>query len=288
MILIADSGSTKTDWCVAEKDNVMLRIATQGINPFHQDEATIEAIIGNELLPQMAEVTVGGVYFYGSGCRDEFVPMMTRIFSRAFPDASVIEAHGDLLGAARAVCGTAEGIACILGTGANSCLYDGRHIVMNTPPLGYILGDEGSGAVLGRLFINALFKGLPDGGGNGISAVDEFRDMFMKEYGLTMADIIRRVYREPMANRFLASFAPFIHRHRDEPWLHAIIVDNFRTFFRRNVVQYGRRDLAVGAVGSIAWYFSDELNEAAHAEGFSMGRIVRSPLYGLVSTVLTD
>ena len=294
MILIADSGSTKTDWCVADGGKVICRVSTQGINPFHQDEQTISSIIGNELLPVLKDpslpadagnVTNNGehtadvfpaiehVCFYGSGCREECVSTMTRVLSRAFPRAKKIEAHSDLLGAARAVCGAGEGVACILGTGANSCLYDGRRIVMNTPPLGYILGDEGSGAVLGRLFINALYKG-------GLPAA--MLSDFERETGLTMADVIRRVYREPLANRFLASFAPFIHRHISCPAVRAIVVDNFRQFFRRNVVLYGRPDLPVGAVGSIAHHFSAELSEAARAEGFTMGRIVKSPMDGLV------
>lgn len=275
MILIADSGSTKTDWCVAYGGSVMCSVSTQGINPFHQDEQTISSILREELLTADGNVgkDISQVYFYGSGCREECVPMMTRVLADAFPEAERIAAHSDLLGAARAVCGAGEGVACILGTGANSCLYDGCSIVMNTPPLGYILGDEGSGAVLGRLFINALYKGgLP------ATVLSDFEH----ETGLTMSDVIRRVYREPLANRFLASFAPFVHRHLSLPAVRAIVVDNFRMFFRRNVVQYGRQDLPVGAVGSIACHFSAELSEAARAEGFTMGHIMKSPMDGLV------
>ncbi|MDE5947499.1 MAG: ATPase [Prevotella sp.] len=276
MILIADSGSTKTDWCVVDGGNVICRVSTQGINPFHQDGRTISGILRDELLTAddcvRNSTGISQVYFYGSGCREEYVPMMTAALAGAFPHATRVEAYSDLLGAARAVCGAGEGVACILGTGANSCLYDGRHIVMNTPPLGYILGDEGSGAVLGRLFVNAMYKGsLP------AAVLSDFE----RETGLTMADVIRRVYREPLANRFLASFAPFIHRHLSMPAVRTIVVDNFRQFFRRNVVQYGRPDLPVGAVGSIACHFSAELSEAARAEGFTMGRVIKSPMDGL-------
>lgn len=294
MYLISDSGSTKTDWCVADGGNIVCRISTQGINPFHQDGQTIAAILRDELLPRLhndglsAEVSdrshpinqgftpddITEIYFYGSGCREEFVPMMKSALSEAFPAARHVEANGDLIGAAHAVCGAGEGIACILGTGANSCLYDGHRIVMNTPPLGYILGDEGSGAVLGRLFINALYKGcLP------ASLLSDFE----RETGLSMADIIRRVYREPMANRFLASFAPFIHTRLDCDAVHSLVIDNFRGFFRRNVARYTRPDLPVGAVGSIALHFSSELSAAAAVEGFVMGAIVKSPMDGLVA-----
>ena len=163
MILIADSGSTKTDWAVVEDGRMVLAMATQGINPFHQERGNIETVIEEELLPKMGNIDPEGIFFYGSGCREDKVEMMCDILGHAFPQCGKIEAQGDLLAAARAVCGEHEGIACIMGTGANSCLYDGNRVVENTPPLGYILGDEGSGAVLGKLFVNALFKGqLPE------------------------------------------------------------------------------------------------------------------------------
>ena len=156
---------------------------------------------------------------------------------------------------------------------ANSCLYDGRRIVANVPPLGYILGDEGSGAVLGRLFVNALFKG-------GLS--ESLRDKFLTESGLTLPAIINKVYREPMANRFLASLSMFIHDNLDDEGLENLVVDNFRNFFRRNVKLYGRSELPVGAVGSIAFYYSRQLERAAVLEGFELVKIVKSPMDELV------
>lgn len=269
MKLIADSGSTKTDWLLTGGT----RLQTQGINPFHQSEETIAAILRTELLPLLPS---GGapsqVFFYGSGCRPELQPMMEELLRQVFPQAETVEVQGDLLGAARSLCGHGEGIACILGTGANSCLYDGERIVQNTPPLGYILGDEGSGAVLGIRFFNALLKGfLPAA----------LREAFMSETKLTEADIINKVYRQPMANRFLASTSQFIARHLDSEPLRQLVVDNFRQFFRRNLSQYRRADLPVSATGSIAWYYRDLLAEAAEAEGYVVGRIERSPLGGL-------
>ena len=274
MILIADSGSTKTDWWLADGGHVVRRAASQGINPFHQDGGVIYGIVDGELLPQLGDDEPRAVFFYGSGCSHEMAPVVVEALRRAFPHAAAIEAHGDLLGAARAVCGPEQGIACILGTGSNSCLYDGTSIKLNTPPLGYILGDEGSGAVLGRNFVNAMFKG-------GLSA--GLSDSFIAESGLTMAEIVRRVYREPMANRFLASLSPFIHRHIADASLRRLVIDNFRSFFRRNVSAYGRADLPVGVVGSVGYYYSAELSEAADAEGFRLGRVVRSPMEGLVA-----
>lgn len=273
MILIADSGSTKTDWAVVDNGRQVVAMSTQGINPFHQDAENIATVIEEELLPKMGNIEPEGIFFYGSGCREDKVEMMCGILGKAFPQCARIEAQGDLLAAARAVCGEREGIACIMGTGANSCLYDGNRVVENTPPLGYILGDEGSGAVLGKLFVNALFKGqLPS----------KLKDEWLEEYGLSLNIIINKVYREPLANRFLASTSQFIHQHLSVEPLELMVVDNFREHFRCNVNQYGRKDLKVGAVGSVAYYYREQLEKAAAAEGYSLGKVMRSPMDGLV------
>lgn len=273
MILIADSGSTKTDWAVVDNGRMVTTMATQGINPFHQDSDIIGTVIETELLPKMGDIYPEEIYFYGSGCREDKVEMMCSILGRAFPHCARIEAQGDLLAAARAVCGENEGIACIMGTGANSCLYDGKRVVENTPPLGYILGDEGSGAVLGKLFVNALFKGqLPE----------SLKDEWLAETGLSLNIIINKVYREPLANRFLASTSKFIRQHLSVKQLEEMVVDNFREHFRRNVNRYGRKDLPVGAIGSVAYYYREQLEKAAMAEGYSLGKVMRSPMDGLM------
>lgn len=272
MILIADSGSTKTDWCLVDEGNVIINPATQGINPFHQDSYTINRILNEELLPALGDYDIDNLAFYGSGCRGDMIFKMQHLLMEIFPHTKV-EICGDLLAAARAVCGHKEGIACIFGTGSNSCLYDGEKVLMNTSPLGYILGDEGSGAVLGKLFINAIFKGkLPK----------SMRDEYLKESGMTLDSIIDRVYRQPLANRFLASTSLFIRRNLNNEDLRSIVINNFRDFFKHNVKQYGRDDLNVGAIGSVAYYYSRELTDAAAMEGFTMGEIVRSPIEGLI------
>lgn len=274
MILIADSGSTKTEWCIIDDAGSTTGIRTQGINPFHQTADTVKEIIHEELLPSLnGHDTELSIHFYGSGCNEANAPKMHHLLAAVFP-AATIDVGSDLLGAARAACGNARGMACIMGTGVNSCLYDGCDIVQNTPPLGYILGDEGSGAVLGRLFINALYKGfLPQ----------DLRRQFEDWLHMTYQDIINRIYREPMANRFLAGTAPFIRSNTHIAAVRDIVVDNFRNFFRRNVVQYHADSLPVNAVGSIAFYFQAELREAALAEGYTVGTILRSPMEGLVS-----
>lgn len=277
MKLIADSGSTKTDWCVVSGKDVTPIFKTQGINPFHQREDVILGILTGELLPQLEPVAAEGIaeiHFYGSGCNEALAPVVRRLLLTVFGGGVKAFVHSDLLAAARAVCGRSAGIACIMGTGVNSCLYDGMRIVSNTPPLGFILGDEGSGATLGKLFVNALYKGfLPK------EMVGEFETWM----GMGYQDMIARVYREPMANRFLASVAPFVHARLGMPAVRGIVVDNFREFFRRNVVQYGAASLPVGAVGSVAWFFQDELREAAALEGFTVDNVLRSPMDGLVA-----
>ncbi len=272
MILISDSGSTKTDWVLSDGGTVMRRVRTEGINPFHQSVERIDGIIHENLLPSIGDVDIEKVFFYGSGCTPEMVPVVSGVLSNVFPDAGLIDVNGDLMAAARAVCGRRKGVACILGTGANSCLYDGTQIIANTPPLGYILGDEGSGAVLGKLFLNALLKGfLPS----------EMKNDFFREYGVTYPDIIRKVYREPQANRFLATTANFISAHTDNAQLRKMVCDNFHDFFRRNLSQYNYRG-PVGFVGGIAYQFSHLLETVADEEGYSVSVIMKSPIDGLL------
>jgi glucosamine kinase len=193
--------------------------------------------------------------------------------SLCFHKGTSIEINSDLLSAARALCGYDEGIACILGTGSNSCLYDGKQVVENVSPLGYILGDEGSGAVLGKLFINAIFKD---------NSFRKLRDDFLMSTNLTLEEIIDKVYRQPLANRFLASTSVYIHNHLDNNDLNKLVEDNFRTFFKRNISTYSRSDLKVNFIGSVAYYFKSQLYEAASAEGFKIGLIEKSPLPGLM------
>lgn len=294
MKLIADSGSTKTDWTLLHDtgrraDEVFVKtFKTQGITPVHQSPAEIRQILVQELMPQLSTFSRAelvhskiletpllsniNVFFYGSGCTPANVPMMKQMLGEVFSPQKV-EVYSDLMAAARALCGHEEGIACILGTGANSCLYDGENIVQNTPPLGYILGDEGSGAVLGKLFVNALFKD---------AQFADIRDAYLAETKLTMPLIINKVYREPLANRFLASTSAFIHQHLEFRLLRQMVVDNFRSFFQRNLVQYQRRDLPVHAVGSIAFNYQEELKEAAEKEGFTIGHLLATPMEGLI------
>lgn len=277
MIIIADSGSTKTDWAIVSGRQTT-HISTEGINPVHQDDATILHILRSGPAGSLDDRQPDAIHFYGAGCTPAAAPRLAGLLQAVWPEARA-EVASDLLGAARALCAHSEGIAAILGTGSNSCLYDGRQITRNIPPLGYILGDEGSGATLGRLFLNALFKEeLPA----------SLREEWLSETRQTYADVIEHVYRKPLANRYLASTAPFIRSHLDQcPALRRLVVENFRQFFRKNIAKYGKA-LPVGAVGSIAHHFADELREAAALEGFQIGRVIPHPIDALVEFHTTD
>ena len=279
MFLIADSGSTKTDWCLCNEGAVIANIQTQGINPYHQKEEVIEQVLHEELLPQLTQnpgfrnQKTLSIIFYGAGCANETACGRVKEAMEKVLGATDITIHSDLLGAARALCGHEEGIACVLGTGSNSCLYDGKEIIANTPPLGYILGDEGSSAVLGRRLVGDCLKNqLPDA----------LRDEFFAEYGLTQEIILEKVYRQPLANRFLAGLTPFLSKHREVPEVHRLLVESFTDFFVRNVKQYRRPWLPIHFVGSIANVFGPELKEAAEGLGMELGTIMRSPMEGLV------
>jgi len=276
--LIADSGSSKTDWALlvppmGPKPASIVRISTQGINPVHQTDNVIRQILLQELLPHLSIEAVGSVYFYGSGVRPEKEAPMAQLLREALSCAHSVEAHSDLLGAARAMCGHNYGIASILGTGANSCLYDGQRIVQHTNALGYILGDEGSGAVLGKRFLHDLYGGILS---------ENIKADFEKSLKLSLPEVINRVYRQPLANRFLASLAEFIHGHLDEPGVEALVKQNFRDFLRVHIVPYGHEYLPLSFAGSIAHFFKEQLTEVVEAEGYTMGTILRSPIEGLI------
>lgn len=276
MILIADCGSTKTDWCLLNDGEVKKRVFTGGMNAVMLTEEEIAGRIADELMPQLGDEPVDSVFFYGAGClAEEVCDNVRRAISQNIPSAKTIEVDTDLLAAARALCGRNPGIACIMGTGSNSCYYDGVKIVENVSPLGFILGDEGSGAVLGKILVGDVLKNqLPP----------DLCQKFLTKYDLDRLTIIRRVYREPQANRFLASVTPFLLENITHPAIHELVVKSFKAFFKRNVLQYERaQELTVNFVGSIAWYYRDVLAKAAEASGCMVGNIIKSPMDGLIA-----
>ena len=263
MKAIADSGSTKCEWIFGDGDRI-LRLRTVGINAVQQSPDAIRAVLAE--LPPLDGVEE--LRFYGAGCGDSFPEasaVLRRELAASFGPGAAIGLGSDLLGAARALFGRGEGIACILGTGSNSCHCRGGEIVAHVPPLGYVLGDEGSGAVLGRNLVNGIFKGtIP------------LREEFLRTFALTYAGLIRRVYREPAANRFLASFAPFIRAHLDCAPVREMVVRSFGEFAARNLSGYPA-GLPVAFVGGVAAHFEEPLREAMAAAGREVVRIVCSP-----------
>lgn len=274
MKLIADCGSTKIDWCLLDGTTTVKQVYTCGMNAIMLTEEEMAQRIREELLPEVSGFAIDEVYFYGAGCISPEVCANVANAIRASIPASVIEVHTDLLAAARALCGHNPGIACIMGTGSNSCCYDGEKIVDNVSPLGYILGDEGSGAVLGKLLVGDVLK-------NQLPA--ELCEKFLKQYELDRMTIIRRVYKEPGGNRFLASVTPFLIQNIEEPAVHRLVLNSFKSFFVRNIANYDNyRELPVNFVGSIAFYYQEVLREAASAMDCTVGTIIKSPMEGLI------
>ena len=280
--LIVDSGSTKTSWCFAflpdtKSADGARTVTTEGLNPAVMSAEEVEEKIAKALNHCLQSLSISAadvenVFFYGAGCIAGRAGVVSESISSILVDAKIYVAD-DLLGAARALCGHKSGIACILGTGSNSCLYDGENIVAHTPALGYVLGDEGSGAVLGRKFLNAVLKQtLPE----------NIRKRFLQESGLDMAEVINRVYRSPAPNRFLASMSKYIHGYLDEKEVRDIVIDNFEDFIRNNILAYGDEFRTINVVGSIAYHYKEQLTEAASRNGFQIGNIIKSPIEGLI------
>lgn len=274
MILLADSGSTKTDWGLVENGKLVKRLRTSGMNPFQMSEEAITEEIKTHLVPELPGTVLDEVHFYGAGCTKEKQPIVERALRANLTINGECEVASDMLGAARGICGHKPGIACILGTGSNSCSYDGKNLVKNVSPLGFILGDEGSGAVLGKLLVGDVLKNqMPEA----------ITKRFFEKYKLTSAEIIDRVYRQPKPNTFLASFVPFLEENIDEPKIYNLVKESFRSFLRRNVMQYdGWQTLPIGFNGSLAKIYKKPLLEALEEEGMHLGRIIQAPMEAMV------
>lgn len=309
MKLIADSGSTKTDWSLMDENGkVVATCKSQGLNPYHLSEGEILRVLQEEvkspLLVQLSGASfckerrdVGtienlSVYFYGSGVTDAMIPKMEKLLRQAF-NVSETHAASDMLGAARALLGQESGIAVILGTGSNSCLYDGNKIVKGVPPLGYILGDEGSGTAIGKAFFRLVFRN---------PQALSLREKFMEWSGMDYAAVIDRIYRQALANTYLASVSTFVGEQLAElkkksqedsvefQLLSDVVKEVYRDFCEHILAYYvPLSDAAssfetkmVGFVGSIAYYFQDYIASALRENGFVVGKVLRSPMEGLV------
>lgn len=272
--LIADSGSTKAEWCLV-RGNRKDTFFTQGISPYFLNGDQIGQLLRTELLPSLGKAKVEAVHYYGTGClRKENANVVKRALRSVFPDADV-HVDNDLLGAARSLCGDEKGVACILGTGSNSCYYNGKRIAKNSPGLGYVLGDEGSGAYLGRKVLQYYLYNPFD---------EELRAIFDNTYAITAPEILENVYKKPLANRYLASFARFLADNRGHYMVENIIEDGLNDFFFHHIIKYRESwIMPVHFTGGIAYGFRDVITELCGNYELTLGHIRKNPMEGLVS-----
>jgi N-acetylglucosamine kinase-like BadF-type ATPase len=272
--LIVESGATKAEWCLAGNGKKK-SVITQGISPFFFTEQKIVDLIQQDLLPHFKRpALIGEIHYYGTGMLNpDNVKMVKNSLKQVFQKAK-LEINDDMLAAARALNGKKPGLACNLGTGSFCCYYDGKKIVKQSPGIGYILGDEGSGAYLGKKVLQYYLYNTFDEG---------LRYRFDKKYNTNRVEVIENVYRKPLANRYLASFALFLTENRGHYMIENIIEDGLNDFFFHHLSKYREaRKRPVGFVGSIAFGFKDVLKDLCGTYAFKLGKIVQSPMSGLV------
>ncbi|MFD2034912.1 N-acetylglucosamine kinase [Belliella marina] len=272
MILIADSGSSKTDWRLIGHNGDIEQYRGIGFNPSYQSSDEMANLIREDFLLEIAD-DVDQVFYYGAGCstayfKNQVKSVLETVFTNAY-----IKVDHDMMAAARATFGEKAGIACILGTGSNSCDFDGEHIIASMPSPGYILGDEGGGAHVGKKFLQDFIHGeLPD----------TIHKLAIEKLGLDYEEIRIKVYKEPFPGRYMASFCRFLTEHKSDPYCYMLYYDAFQDFFKKHVMKYDNyREKQVSFVGSIAFYNSDILRSAAMDAGIQVSLILESPIAGL-------
>lgn len=273
-MLIADSGSTKTDWVLLDEKKKQVRFKTIGYNPYFVNTEHIYSSLSEELATQLDPLAIRHVHFYGAGCSTpENVEIVKKALARCFINANVCVGH-DMLAAARALLGDQRGFAAILGTGSNTCLYDGLNVELNIDSLGYLLGDEGSGSYIGKKLVKDFMRGyLPP----------ELDIKFREKYGLSDADIFNTLYNKPMPNRFLAGFCLFADENKAHPHISNIVEESFTDFFKNLVSHYpDYQDYPFNCIGSVGYAFGDTLKKVCGEFGMACGRILHSPIDDLV------
>lgn len=273
MFLIADSGSTSTTWVLMDGQRLCWRVKTEGLNPYHVSAQQFSQVLA-ELIVRQEIREMDSIYFYGSGCTSKKRTQVFDQLSNAFPMAQNIVVETDLLGAAVSLLGEKAGIACILGTGSNSCFFDGKQVVQNVCAGGYILGDEGSGAVLGRHLMTAYIKGL---------LPLTLKEALEADYEISVDYVIDRIYNHEGANRYLAQFTPFLKKHLAEPFIYNLIFDQFTLFLKNNVLAYaGYEDAHLSFTGSVSYVFKEVLKIAAEELELEIERVIADPMDGLI------
>ncbi len=271
--LIADSGSTKAEWCLLDGKKKRT-FFTEGLSPYFLSSEQIQKILEQELKVKMKTIEPDEIFFYGTGCSNpDNVKLVKKAIRKVFTKATVAVDH-DLMGAAKALCGGEKGIACILGTGSNSCYYNGKKIVKNSPGLGYVLGDEGSGAYLGKKVIQYFLYNTFDA---------DLMDRFVAKFQVSSYDILDAVYKKPLPNRYLASYAIFLAENRGHYMVENIIEDGFNDFFFNHVYKYRESwTLPINFIGSVAYGFKDVLKEMCNSYELQLGKVLQKPMDGLV------
>ncbi len=271
--LIADSGATKCEWRLAH-DAEIQTIVTTSISPYFLSKEKIAAVLETELLANMSGVAVNKVAFYGTGLGNpDNVKLMKGVLQKTFPDAKLEVTH-DLMAAVHATAGNKKGVVAILGTGSNSCYYNGKKIVKNSPGLGYVLGDEGSGAYLGKKVIQYYLYNTFD---------EDLRARFDATFTVTAKEILESVYTKPFPSRYLASYALFLAQNRGHYMIENILEDSLNDFFFQHLCKYSESwKLPIHFVGSVAYGFKDVLQQLCNAYEFELGTVVQSPMEGLL------
>ncbi len=271
--LIADSGSTKTEWCLLKNEKPVI-FTSQGMSPYFTDDEGLTKIIQDEVLPHIKNVAVNEISFYGTGCKDpRNQKRVKKVFEKIFSKANVF-VESDLFGAARSLCGLEKGIACILGTGSNSCSFNGKKISKNSPGLGYVLGDEGSGAILGKKVIQHYLYTIFE---------EDMRLRFEEKFATSPEEILEAVYRKPLPNRYLASFTQFLAENRGHYMIENIIEDGLNEFFYTHIIRYSEcKKLPVHFTGGVAHEFKDVIEELCGGYGLELGQITKTPMEGLI------
>jgi N-acetylglucosamine kinase-like BadF-type ATPase len=274
MKLIADSGSTKTTWALLDKGKIISVFNTSGFNPYYFGSNDISLMLQNEFAESLPFGLINELVYYGSGCSTEVNCMTVSDALQVFFHNAQITIHHDMLGAAHALLGHSAGIACILGTGSNSCLYDGHRILSQVPSLGYLLGDEGSGYHIGRKLLAAMLNG---------TAPADISNSFAEQYKLNLSAVLHRIYKEEKPGPFIASFAEFAAQHIDHPWCNALVTSCFDDFIKLMLRHYVNTDkLPFSFTGSVAYHFRELLTGLLHSKGLSTGRFLSSPMEGLI------
>ena len=273
MRLIIDSGSTKMGWILLDGQKVSQHFVTQGFNPNYSDIQCLENLINNSVKAHSI-ASLHEIHFYGTGCGSEQnCQLIKEVFQRHFPDAEITVTH-DLMAACHALLGHEKGIACILGTGSNSCVYDGERIVEKAVSLGYLVGDEGSGMHIGREVVKAYYYGFMP---------EELRQRFADTFQLELKDFIQRLYHTEQPSKYLASFAKFAGENKNDPFIRHLIKQCFNAFIETSICRYrGYKTMKISFVGSISYHFKDVLKECLDAYGLTIGEIKATPADGLV------